>query len=234
MVLVQVFRESIDNFILIFGATNADGKDIWWNIPMLGIIAVIVELAKSCLILHGLVELDIQRFFFWSSVMLIMFSAGLASHAFHELKKASWLGSWNKSPKDWWKACMWSMKECFNGKENELFAFLRAIFWYQDTPTFLEWSPYFVYWILIVSILQSYNWAHIRASRTKLSFTTKTLKAPSLCVSFVVFIFVLSNETWNGVLTMTLVSIISAMSTLVVFDTISHRNPRQPFVSRSP
>ena len=226
MVFVQVLREGIETWIFLFGAASAsDDPNAWKAIPIPGILGVVVGIAVSYALFRGLIELDINSFFFWTSVILMLFSAGLTSHAFHELQEVDWFGPWaeDKTQRDWWNARLWSTKPCCNDKYNEFFAFLRALFGYQDTPTFVEWSTYFAYWLIIIAILLSFNWGTVRKARNTVAKMTKSLSAVSLCATFIAFIYVLINRTWNGTLTMTLAFLLSIASIVVCFDFITAR-----------
>ena len=226
MVFVQVLREGIETWIFLFGATSAsDEEGAWKAIPIPGILGVVVGIAASYALFRGLVELDLNALFLWSSIILMLFSAGLTSHAFHELQEVDWFGEWaeDKTQRDWWNARLWSTKDCCNDKTNEFFAFLRALFGYQDTPTFVEWSTYFAYWIIIIVILLAFNWPRVRAARTRIAGLTKKLTATSLLVTFIAFIYVVSNVTWHGTLSMTIAFLISVLASVAVFDTLSDR-----------
>lgn len=221
MVFIQVLREGIETWIFLFGAANAE--DSWRAIPIPGILAIIVGLAASYALFRGMVELDIQAFFLASSIILMFFSAGLTSHAFHELQEADWFGKWKVDQRDWWNATMWSTEACCNDKKNQFFAFLRALFGYQDKPTFVEWGTYFAYWIIIIAIMLVFNWSNIRSARDRVASLTKKFVAWSLTCTFVAFIYVLANVTWTGTLTMTLAFIISTLATLTVYDVFASR-----------
>lgn len=231
MVFVQVLREGIETILFLFGAANsAEDPDAWRGIPLPGILGVIVGLVASYALFRGLVELDIMLFFAISSAILILFSAGLTSHAFHELQEAEWFGIWklpDPNPlgvtRDWWNATMWDTKGCCDDKKNEFFALLRALFGYQDTPTFVEWGTYFAYWIFVVGLLLALNWNEVCRSRRTISKLTKGLTAASLSFTFVAFIYVLMQITWTGVLTMTLAFLLSIAAAVTVYDNIALR-----------
>ena len=224
MVFVQVLREGIETWIFLFGAASAqDDPDAWKSIPLPGILAIIVGLAASYALFRGLVELDVQSLFYYSSLILMAFAAGLTSHAFHELQEADWFGSWDAEVKEWYNARLWSTKACCNDKKNEFFAFMRALFGYQDTPTYIEIGTYFAYWIIIAGILLYMNWSSVRAARSRIANLTKTLTFVSLNCTFIAFIYVISNVTWHGVFSMTLSFLLSIVATFTVFDALAER-----------
>lgn len=226
LVFVQILREGIETVIFLFGAANAsDDENAWRSIPIPGILALIVGLGSSYALFKGFINLDISSLFLWSSIILMLFSAGLTSHAFHELQEADWFGSWaeEKTERDWWNARLWSTKDCCNDKKNEFFAFLRALFGYQDTPTFLEWGTYFAYWIVVIAILLYFNWGAVRKATSKIAKMTKFAAATAFSFGFIAFIYVCLNVTWNGMVTMTIMFILSLISMVVVFDAFAQR-----------
>lgn len=224
MVFVQVLREGIETWVFLFGVGLSEGAG-WRAIPLPGILAIAVGVAMAFFLFRGLADVDIWQFFCVSTVLLIMFSAGLVSHAFHELQEAHWFGKWatDRTQRDWWNARMWSTKACCDDKENQFFALLRALLGYQDTPTFLEWGTYFAYWILIATILIAFNWAAVRNARSLTARATRGLTAAVLAFSFMGFIFSVLNPSWNGIFSMTTSLLLSIAATLVAFDVFAER-----------
>lgn len=218
MVFVQVLREGIETVIFLIGTSNADEQGGWRAIPLPGILAILVGLAISYLVFKGLLNLDIIQFFFISGLVLIAFAAGLVSHAFHELQEVDWFGPWETEKRDWYNHPLWSTEFCCDDGDNEFFAMLRALFGYQDKPTFVEWATYFAYWLIVVAIFVVVNWSFIRASRSKVKNYTQGFSIMALLFSFVGFIYTLINVTWLGTLTMTLAFVMSIVCNLAVFD----------------
>eukprot|EP00178_Gracilaria_changii_P010757 TRINITY_DN3123_c0_g1_i1.p1 TRINITY_DN3123_c0_g1~~TRINITY_DN3123_c0_g1_i1.p1 ORF type:complete len:501 (+),score=85.19 TRINITY_DN3123_c0_g1_i1:140-1642(+) len=221
MVFVQVLREGIETVIFLIGTANADENGGWRAIPLPGILAIIVGVAASFLVFKGLLQLDILKFFLVSSFVLMAFAAGLVSHAFHELQEVDWFGPWEPAEeRDWYNATMWSTKGCCHDKENEFFAMLRALFGYQDTPTFVEWATYFAYWLIIAIVFICINWGFIRASRSKMLSLAKKLSLSALLFTFVGFVFTLMNITWIGVTTMTLGFVLAIITVFSLYDSL--------------
>ena len=93
----QVLREGIETFIFITANAGAEDQGGWRAIPIPGILAIIVGLVASYLVFRGMLELDIIKFFYWSSVILVFFAAGLVSYAFHEIQEVDAFGDWEPS-----------------------------------------------------------------------------------------------------------------------------------------
>lgn len=222
MVFIQVLREGIETFIFLFGSANADNYGSWRAIPIPGILAVIVGVTVSFLVFKGLLVLDIQSFFEISSLILIAFAAGLVSHAFHELQEVDWFGTWYGGDdivkRDWYNAAMWSTKTCCNDSTNEFFAMLRALFGYQDTPTFIEWITYFAYWVIVIFLFVYINFDRIKSSTLTIRARAQGLSALSLLCTFVGFVYVLINRSWIGLLSMITSFLLSIVTVFFVFE----------------
>lgn len=221
MVFVQVLREGIETVIFLIGTANASDEKVggWKAIPLPGILAIIVGLAVSYLVFKGLLSLDIVKFFFISGLVLIAFAAGLVSHAFHELQEVDAFGQWeDTATRDWYNFPLWSTEGCCDDGDNEFFGMLRALFGYQDKPTFVEWATYFAYWLIVAVVFVCMNWSFIRASRSKVASYTQGFVLSSLLITFVGFVYSLVNVTWVGTLSMTLAFVLSIVAVLAAFD----------------
>lgn len=222
MVFVQVLREGIETVVFLIGTVDNDSVSGWRAIPIPGILAIIVGLCISFFVFKGLLDLDIQMFFLVSGFILMAFAAGLVSHAFHELQESDWFGAWDpeggKIDRDWYNFSFWSTKPCCDDKKNEFFAMLRALFGYQDTPTFIEWATYFGYWLIVVGIFVGIHWSILRAARSSMKSQAQRFTSVSLLFTFVAFIYTLVNVTWIGTTTMTIAFILSIITTFLIFE----------------
>lgn len=219
MVFIQVLREGVETFIFLFGSANASDYGSWRAIPLPGILAVIVGVAISFFVFKGLLVLDIHMFFNVSSFILIAFAAGLVSHAFHEIQEVDAFGPWDpKENRDWYNFPMWDTKVCCDDEHNEFFAMLRALFGYQDTPTFVEWISYFIYWFLIIVVFVSINWEQIITSTVTIRRRAQSISSLVLLFTFVGFIYTLINRTWIGLVTMTSSFVLSIITVFFVFE----------------
>ncbi|GAB0494868.1 hypothetical protein MMPV_006165 [Pyropia vietnamensis] len=221
LVFIQVLREGIETVIFIGGSAGADDQGGWRAIPLPSVLALLVGVTASYLMFRGMITLDVQKFFFISSVLLIGFAAGLVSHALHEFQEVDWFGPYKDTEnenRDWWNAAVWSTKECCNDKSNQFWAMMRALFGYQDTPTFLEMISYIAYWAAI-SIVFLYIYHDVvrraRSGTATLVRTTSTILAVSGLVGF---IYAMGNRTWNGILVTTLTLIVGVVAAVAAFD----------------
>lgn len=236
MVFIQVLREGIETFIFLFGASASgeqeDGgidRDAWKSAILPGLLGLIVGLAVAYVVFRGMVTLDIQSFFLVSSLVLMAFAAGLVSHGLHELQEADWLGPYETKngeeitsiDRPWYNAKMWTTKACCNDKENEFFAMLRALFGYQDTPSFIEFASYFAYWAVVLAILAWMNWSLIRAARNKTARYARGCAAFAVICFFVGFVYACLNATWTGLVVTIFGLLLSVVAALAVFDVLS-------------
>ena len=218
----QVLREGIETFIFIAANAGAEDQGGWKAIPIPGVLAIVIGLLASYLVFRGMLELDILKFFHYSTIILIFFAAGLVSYAFHEIQEVDAFGPWKPAEtRDWYNAAFWSTKECCHDKKNEFFAMLRALLGYQDTPTFVELASYFAYWVVLAVIYNYMNWSETRANRNKTAGHAQTMALWSLLFTFVGFVYSIINVTTIGTPTMTIAFILSIITALVVFDTFS-------------
>ncbi|GAB0490032.1 hypothetical protein MMPV_001262 [Pyropia vietnamensis] len=221
LVFVQVLREGIETVIFIGGSAGADGQGGWRAIPLPGILAIVVGVSSSYLMFRGMITLDVQKFFLISSILLIGFAAGLVSHALHEFQEVDWFGPYkdvSSAERDWWNASVWSTKECCNDKTNQFWAMMRALFGYQDTPTFLEMISYIAYWA-VISIVFVYIYRDVVRKARSATATYVRWTSTVLAVSGLVgFIYALGNRTWNGILITLLTLLVGLVAAVAAFD----------------
>lgn len=220
LIFIQVLREGIETVIFLIGSANADDVGGWTSIPLPGFLAIIIGISLSYLVFKGLLKLDLLRLLNISSILLICFAAGLVSLGFHELQEAEWFGTWKpKEQRPWWNAPMWSLSVCCDNNENAFFGMLRSLFGYQDDPSFIEFSTYFCYWLIISIVAITINWSIVRSRNSKILSYVHHLILWSLLFSLVALIFSSFNSSWPALSTSVPAFILSLMSFFVFFDT---------------
>eukprot|EP00190_Bangiopsis_sp_CCMP1999_P007546 CAMPEP_0198725400 /NCGR_PEP_ID=MMETSP1475-20131203/2693_1 /TAXON_ID= ORGANISM="Unidentified sp., Strain CCMP1999" /NCGR_SAMPLE_ID=MMETSP1475 /ASSEMBLY_ACC=CAM_ASM_001111 /LENGTH=508 /DNA_ID=CAMNT_0044487171 /DNA_START=168 /DNA_END=1694 /DNA_ORIENTATION=+ len=220
LVFIHIVREGVELVILLVGVEN---EGHWRDVLIPAIIGIATAILVCFLLFAGFMHLDIAGFFFWSSIILIMFCAGLFSRAFHEMQEVPWFGPYDDaySGDAWWNFALWNSSNCCNDKTNQFFAMMRALFGYQDKPTFVELVTYFGYWALITAVFVFLYWKEISK---KVNFTARAVKISSSFnwfVSFIGLIYVCINPTWNGLTVVVLYFVLSSISLLGAFDFIS-------------
>jgi high-affinity iron transporter len=132
-----VAREGVELALLLFAAPG-EGK-------LLGSIAGLAIAAGVGVLIYAFGRrIDLRTFFRVTTIILLLFAAGLVAHAAHEFAEAGLLAA-VEGPK------LWSTQAVLPDDEG-VGAILRALIGYQDEPTVIEvvaWLVYFVVvWIL--------------------------------------------------------------------------------------
>ena len=143
LAFLAVFREGVET--ALFLAANAFAADAFGTVvgTLLGLGIAILA---GVLIYKFAVQLDVKIVFDATSILLIIFSAGLIAHGVHEFQEIGWLPvlttmAWNT--------------ESFLSNDSILGALLRSLVGYNDQPTWLEVVIYLGYWVIV---LQAVRW----------------------------------------------------------------------------
>lgn len=140
LVFFAVVREGVELALLLFAAPG-EGKLLGTAIGLgaaVGIGVVIYAFGRS---------IDLRTFFRVTSILLVLFAAGLVSHAAHEFAEAGILSA-VEGPK------LWSTKAWLPDNAG-LGSILRALFGYQDEPTVIEVVSYVGYFVAVWAIWRS-------------------------------------------------------------------------------
>lgn len=137
LVFFAVVREGVELALLLFAAPG-EGK-------LLGATAGLVLAVGVGVLMYAFGRrIDLRTFFKVTTVMLVLFAAGLVSHAAIEFAEAGLLSA-VEGP------TLWSTK-AFLPDDSGTGAILRALFGYQDEPTVIEVVAYLGYfavaWLL--------------------------------------------------------------------------------------
>lgn len=133
LVFFAVVREGVELALLLFAAPG-EGK-------LLGsLIGLVIAVGIGILIYAFGRRIDLRTFFRVTTVLLVLFAAGLFSHAAHELAEAGLLAS-VEGP------VLWSTKS-FLPDDEGIGAILRALFGYADTPHLIEVVTYVAYFVI--------------------------------------------------------------------------------------
>lgn len=134
LVFFAVVREGVELALLLFAAPG-QGK-------LLGsIVGLALAVGVGVLIYAFGRRIDLRTFFRVTTVVLLLFAAGLAAHAAHEFAEAGPLAA-VEGPKLWSTAAILP-------DDDGLGSILRALFGYQDEPTLLEVVVYLGYFAVV-------------------------------------------------------------------------------------
>jgi high-affinity iron transporter len=148
LVFVSVLREGIETVIFLGAASfvSADSNLIG---ALAGLLAAVV---LGYLIFAGSMRLDLRRFFTVTSILLILFAAGLVAHGVHELQEAGVIPVLVEH--------VWDINPALNPdgsypllhENGFLGSVLKALVGYNGNPSLLEVMSYLGY-LVLVSVL---------------------------------------------------------------------------------
>jgi high-affinity iron transporter len=132
-----VVREGVELALLLFAAPG-EGK-------LLGSVAgLAVAVVVGVLIYAFGRRIDLRTFFKVTTIILVLFAAGLVAHAAHEFAEAGLLAA-VEGP------ILWSTRSLLPDDEG-LGAILRALVGYQDEPTVIEVVAYLGYFVIVLAL----------------------------------------------------------------------------------
>jgi high-affinity iron transporter len=158
LAFVSVFREGVETvlFLTTLAFTDPSGTIIG---TILGLGTVLV---LSYLMLKGVYRMNLQKFFKYTSVLLIVFAAGLFGYGVHELIEAGLLPAivdqvWNINPPD--------VTHLLHEK-GAIGSILKALVGYDGNPELLRVIAYLGYWAAMgVYLLKTYAPHVLRRTR---------------------------------------------------------------------
>ena len=166
LVFISIIREGIELVIFLTAAEFAS-ESLGWLGTLLGFIAGI---GLGVLLYFGTIKFNIKTFFNITSVILILFAAGLVAHGIHELQEGG-LIPFVMYP-------LYNLNEIFAvpnplNENSAIGSILKALFGYNGNPGLIELIGYWVYLIGIVTL-----WI-VRSKYAKPSIENKTISEKS-------------------------------------------------------
>lgn len=142
LTFVAVFREGVETALFLSAATFA-------STGRATLIGAMIGLAAAALIgwltYASSIRLNLRRFFDVTSVLLILFAAGLLAHGVHEFQEAGLLPLLATQ--------LWDTGPILN-EDSFMGALMKSLFGYNSTPTLLEVIAYFGYYVVILSAIR--------------------------------------------------------------------------------
>jgi high-affinity iron transporter len=141
LAFVAVFREGIELALFLTAAafTASTGA-----ILIGGLLGLVLAVIAGWLLFATTRRLDIRAFFRVTSVLLILFAAGLVAHGVHELNEAGWIPSIVEH--------VWDVNPLLD-EGSELGQLLKALVGYNGNPSLTEVIAYAGYWLAILLAL---------------------------------------------------------------------------------
>ena len=137
LAFLAVIREGVElAFFLTATAMNADAVQVLFG-AALGLGTVVV---LAILLFKSLIRLNISKFFQVTSVILILFAAGLAAHGIHEFNEAGIIPAVIEH--------VWDINHIID--ENSIAGLLlKALFGYNGNPSLTEMIGYGLYFVIL-------------------------------------------------------------------------------------
>ena len=143
LTFLAVFREGLET--ALFLAANAFAADAVSTLTG-ALIGLALAVGAGILIYAYSVRLDVKLFFNVTSLLLIVFAAGLLAHGVHEFQEIGWLPILTGTAWD----TRWLLDN-----NSVLGSILRSLVGYNAKPSLLEVATYIGYWLIV---LQAVRW----------------------------------------------------------------------------
>ncbi len=151
---VAVFREGVETVIFLGAATFASGQNVFVG----GALGLVFALGISYLFFTAAKKVNLRIFFNITSLLLVLFAAGLVAHGVHEFQEAQVLPMtvehvWNTN---------WLLDE-----KGFLGSLAKSLFGYNGDPSLLEVIAYAAYLAAIGYVFVRMNRANMANMRVK-------------------------------------------------------------------
>jgi len=141
LAFVVVVREGIETVLFLFAATRVAESPVAFTIG--GFLGLAVAIGLGYSIYKGSARLNLRTFFNATSIVLIVFAAGLLAHGIHEMHEAAIIPPLIEH--------VWNVNNILP-ETSTLGRFLTAIIGYNANPSLVEVMTYFVYLVLALGI----------------------------------------------------------------------------------
>ncbi|MDP3878796.1 MAG: iron uptake transporter permease EfeU [Dehalococcoidales bacterium] len=134
LAFVAVVREGIETVLFLFAATRVAESPLLFTIG--GLLGLVIAVAIGYSIYKGTSRLNLRTFFNVTSLILVVFAAGLLAHGIHEFHEAGIIPPVIEH--------VWDINHIIPERET-LGRFLTAIVGYNANPSLVEVIAYLVY-----------------------------------------------------------------------------------------
>ena len=140
---VAVLREGLETVLFLLGAETQTSSGL--SVVVGGLIGLVTAIGIGVLIYNGSSRVDLKTFFSFTAVLLLLFAAGLAGKAVHELRE---LIGWESG---WLITSAWTIESGFMAK-GTLYDFMKGLFGWNASPERIRVLAYFAYLIPIMAL----------------------------------------------------------------------------------
>ncbi|MBW1694428.1 MAG: FTR1 family protein [Deltaproteobacteria bacterium] len=156
LVFVAILREGIETVVFLRAATLVSTGS-----TMIGaLVGIIAAILLGYAIFLGSMKINIKRFFNITSMLLILFAAGLVAHGVHELQEAKGIPTVIEN--------IWDVNPPVNldgsypilHEKGHVGSILKSLFGYNGNPSLIEGLSYLLYITLVIGL-----WRNIEKSK---------------------------------------------------------------------
>jgi len=157
LTFINVFREGIETVIFLNAATTASSTE---NTFLGGILGVIAAIVIGYFIFAGAKSINLKTFFNVTSILLMLFAAGLFAHGIHEFQEAKIAPTiiehvWDINPEQNPDGSYPLLHE--KGTIGSIF---KSLFGYNGNPSLIEVLSYLFYIFAVVILYRNINRIH--------------------------------------------------------------------------
>ncbi|NOZ71244.1 MAG: high-affinity iron transporter [Chloroflexi bacterium] len=145
MVFLAVLREGIELALFLTAATFTTNAQATLIGALLGLATAVV---LGYALFTATVRLDLRRFFQVSSVLLLLFAAGLVAHGVHEFNEVGWIPAVIEH--------VWDINYLLD-ENSVLGTILKSLLGYNGNPSLTEVLAYFSYFAAVLFTLHKQN-----------------------------------------------------------------------------
>jgi len=140
-----VLREGIETALFLSAAALSTSSS---QVLLGGLLGIAAAVLIGWALFAATIRLNLRRFFQVTSLLLILFPAGLFAHGIHEFVEVGWIPS-ILDP-------VWDINHILS-EDSISGAMLKALFGYNGNPSLTEALAYVSYFVVIIFGLQQYN-----------------------------------------------------------------------------
>ncbi len=138
LTFLAVVREGIETALFLSASAFASDAAATWLGSLVGLV---LAAAAGYAVYTMSLRLNLKMFFNVTSILLLIFAAGLFAHAVHEFQEIGWLPFMTQEA--------WNLQNILPNT-SLLGSILRTMVGYNDAPTMLEVVAYFLYWAVVL------------------------------------------------------------------------------------
>lgn len=142
LTFVAVFREGVETALFLSAAAFANEG----TTTLIGaVVGLVIAVALGWAMYASAIRLNIRRFFDVTSILLLLFAAGLLAHGVHEFQEAGLL--------PFMTTTVWDTSHILS-EESLIGSLLKSLFGYNADPSLLEVLAYIGYYAVILSAIR--------------------------------------------------------------------------------